>query len=632
MTLRQHSFTRTLSTVSIAGLLVWSCSVAYADDPDETFTGAFRIGYRSVDVGGSETKYREDLNYDDGPRLFDFRLDFEPRKGTFADLVTLDVSNFGGDPFETLHFALRKYGKLDLSYSRTKSDFFYEDTILPLELSDPSLSNGGDFHTFDFDRVRDRANFGFRFSPRAKLDVGFERFTKQGESTTTLDIQRDEFEVDKPIDESYDNLRVGFEYAWKKTTLIIEEQVREYENNVEIFLPGQSAGENPTNATSLNFFFLDQPYSYDSVQHSMRVNTRPNKNLIVTVAAVIQSLALDVEAAESSDGIDFRGAPFATDLSGAGDIDRDTVMFDFDLSYLINDRVALIAGAYSRQLDQEGRFVFGNDRNLGDWEIDTLGGEVGVEVSVSRDVTLAAGVSIESRDVEHDASDSGGPLVPNETGTDRDGIFARLAWRPGERFHLEASYETGSIDDPFTLASPTDRNRLRLNAAYKRENGFYAQGTFIAQSLENDNSGWEADRDQVTVRVGFQRSGFDLGAGYTTYDVERDADRTITTLPGFGGGVSFPFPILFAAESDFLDARLRWQANERITLGTDLRRYENAGNFGLERDDLRAFAEVMVFEDYSVHLSYRTIDYDEDAADFDDYDAEIIELSVGYRW
>lgn len=622
---------RFLLALMAATLTLGVPSFAAADEVSN-FTGAFRIGYRSVDVGGAESKYREDLDYDDGARLFAFRFELKPENDRFVDLVTLDVGNLGGDPFESIYFGVRKFGKLDFAYSRTKSDYFYEDTILPVSQSNPSLSNAGDFHTFDFDRVRDRATFGFQLAPRAKLDVGFERFTKRGESTTTLDIQRDEFELDRPIDESYDNLRVGFEYAWERATLIVEEQVREYENHYEVFLPGQSLGENPDDATILDFFFLDQPYSYDSLQHTVRLNARPNDRWIVTAAAVVQTLELDIDAVETSQGIDFRGNPFSTDAIGAGDIDRDTQMVEIDLSYLVNDRVAIIAGARRHQLDQDGRFRFADGLNLGDWDIETTGAEVGVEVAATPALTLAAGVSFESRDVEHDASDGGGPLEPETSTTDRDGVFARLAWRPNKRFHLEASYETSTIDDPFTLTSPTDRDRLRLSAEYKHVSGFYARGTYVAQQLENDEGNWDVDRDQITARFGYRRDGLDVAAGYTTYDVDRVADRTVTTLPGFGGGVSFPFPIFFEAESDFLDARLRYRTNDRVTLGVDLRQYETDGVFALERDDLRAYCELTLAEGYLIHLGYRTVDYDEDAASFDDYDADILEVSVGYRW
>ena len=33
-----------------------------------------------------------------------------------------------------------------------------------------------------------------------------------------------------------------------------------------------------------------------------------------------------------------------------------------------------------------------------------------------------------------------------------------------------------------------------------------------------------------------------------------------------------------------------------------------------------------------VHLGYRTVDYNEKDFDFDDYDADILEAGIGYRW
>ena len=44
------------------------------------------------------------------------------------------------------------------------------------------------------------------------------------------------------------------------------------------------------------------------------------------------------------------------------------------------------------------------------------------------------------------------------------------------------------------------------------------------------------------------------------------------------------------------------------------------------------FAETEILEDYRLRLGWRNVDYDEDTFDFDDYDAEILELGLGYRW
>jgi len=601
---------------------------------DGKLTGRFLVGYRSVDVGGTETKFREDINLDDGGRLFELNFDYIPTDEVrqLADRIQLDVTNFGGDPFEGFRFSVQKYGNYDFRYNRTKSAYFYHDVILPVELGTPALTDAGDFHTFDFDRVRDTASLKIDLSKRAKVDVGFERFTKRGDSTTTLDVQRDEFELDKPVEESYDDFHVGFEYAWPKVTLILEERHRDYENDVEIFLPGFSVGENPTNATTLDFFFLDQPYAFESDQHTVRVNARPIGKLLIRASAILQSLDLDVEAEETSQGVDFTGRPFTTDLSGGGEIERDTELLDVDFSCLVTERVAIIGGVRRHHLEQDGTFDFGADRNRSLWDVKTTGYELGVEANLSTEMTVSAGLRFESRDVRSDHVTEGSALIPEEESTDQDGFFGSVHWRPSKYLTVDASFENSSYDEAFTLSSPTDRDRLSLRAKVKGKKGFYAQGSYVANRFDNDASGWAADRDELTMRVGCRKKTYDVAVGYSLIEADRRIDQSVTTRPGFGGGVTFLFPILYRSDADFFEGRVRYKARSNLTLGGDFRLYDNTGSFGIERDDLRGWVEIGVGNGYLLHVGYRTIDYDEKRVDFDDYDADIAELSVGYRW
>ena len=599
---------------------------------DGNFSGRFLVGYRNVDIDGSITKYREDLNLDDGPRLFELNFDYEaPEESRHLDRLQLDVTSFGGDPFETLRFSARKHGRYDLKYHRVKSDYFYADTILPVALSQPSLSNAGDFHTFDFERVRDTASFGFRFNQRAKLDVGFERFTKRGEATTTLDVQRDEFELDQVIDESYNQFHVALELTWPRATLILQEEVRDFDNAVEIFLPGLSLGEDPEDATILDFFFLEQPYSLESIQHTVRLNAHPNDRFLIRAAASLQNLDLDAEASERSQGIDFAGRPFTTDLAGGGDIERDSDLIDVDVSYLIGDRVALIGGVRRHHFDQTGAYLFGGDPASGSWDVETTGAEAGIEFHVTPRLSLGGGARLENREAMH--ATLGGGLDSSDTEeTEHTGFFANLAWRPSKAFRLDLEVEDSSYDDPFTLSSPTDRQRWRLRGRYRWSNGCYFQGTYLAYRFENDPSGWQSDRDQLEARGGWRRDGLDLGVGYSRIESDREIDQSVITAPGFGGGVRFLYPILYTSEADYLDGRLRWQLDPRWTVGGDLRFYENDGSFAHQRRDLRAYVELALDIGYLVRIGYRDIDYDEDAFDFDDHDARITELAVGYAW
>ena len=615
----------------LAALLLLAPLSLAAEEMTGSFSGSFKVGFRNVDVGGSENKYKEDYNIGEGPRLFDLRLELVPELGArnLADEITVDIANFGGDAFETMGLAVRKFGSYDLRYDRRKSSYFYNDIILLPAQANVRESTGGDFHTFNFDRVRDTASLKIDLSKAAKLTFGFDRFVKTGDSTTTLDIQRDEFELDKPIEEDMTEYQLGFEYAWDKVTLILDERRREYENIVEIFLPGFSAGENPPpNPASLDFIFFDRPYDFVSYDHTLRLIARPTKRFLVQAAATLQDLDMDIEASERSQGRTFAGQPFTTNLRGEGGIERDLQLLDFDMTYRINDRFALTGSVFSRSLEQEGEFVFGNAPSASIWEIDTNGGEIGAQFLISTAWSISGGVRVENRDVEEGAIEgSGEPEAEEEPSTEATGYFATLAFRPNKHFNFSLEAENLSYDDPFTLISPTDNQRIRLRGQYKTDGGWGFSAAYTMRSIENDDSNWESDQDQADLRVSYKKGGLTASLGYAFVDINRDVDQRVVFLPA---NVRL-IPLHYEANSDFIDGHLYWKINDRFAFGSDCRLYDNSGTFALTRDDLRGYVDVGL-GDYTLTLGYRTVDYNEDRFNFDDYDADILELAIGYRW
>jgi hypothetical protein len=619
---------RCCAVLLLAAMLGGATAIAQEDGSD-WLSGRLLVGYRTVDVGGADRKYKEDINVDDGPYLAHLRFDLSPpgELSEFADRITLDVNDFGGQPFETIDLNVHKFGAYRFSYERRESEYFYEDLILTPDLADPNASTGGDFHHFDFERVRDAVKLDLTISDASKLWLGFDRYTKSGESTTTLDVQRDEFELDKPVDESFYQYAVGYQYSWEKVTLSFEERIRSYDNVVEIFLPGFSEGENaPPDPTSLDFFFLNQPYDLDSNEHVGRLIARPTDRLRIRASASLQDLDLDVEASERSQGIDFTGDPFTTDLTGAGDVERDMSLFDVDVFYLLNDRIGLTAGVYSHELDQDGQMEFGASFNLGTWEIETTGVEAGAEFVLGTDLTLAAGLASETRETTYDQVQDG-TLAPQTEETDRTGYYATLSWSPTRAFRLTATAEDNSYDDPFALASPTDRRRVRVRGLYRLPSGLFLSGSYAQSSVDNDDSGWSADSDDLAVRLGYSAPALDLSVGYSFIDLEREIDQLVT-----GGGRQDLFAIFYQADTDFIDGRARFEATDRLTIGADVRVFQNDGSFGLDRSDYRGYVELALAPAYVLHLGYRSIDYDEDEFDFDDYDANLAELAFGYRY
>ena len=588
-------------------------------------TGSASLGVRSVEVEGAEAKYREDLNLDDGARLFGVPLDYAPRVGeTPVDRIELDADNLGGDPFERIHLDVRRYDAYHLKLDRRRSEYFYDDTILPAALASVSGSTGGDFHTFDFERVRSTASLDIDVTPATQVSVGLERQTRTGDSTTTLSVERDEFDLEKPLDESLNVLNLGVRHAWKRVTMIVDEQVRDFENTSELFLPGASPGRNGADAAELQFFRFDQTYDYGSRSHGVRVLAEPTARLDVNAGWRLEDLELDLRGDEHARGTSAAGLPYETQRSGPGDVDRAIEIANLGLGYAATERIRLVGELRRSTLEQNGELMMGTNVGASEWEISTDGYELGAELALSPAVTVAAGWSREARATTYgwlyDAAGAGESI-----GTDRAGYFARLTLDLTGGLELSASVEDNSIDDPFTLASPTSSVRYNVTARRRWSNGLSLSGSYRNTDIDNDQSNWLADTEQATLRLTYQRQRLQLSSGYTRVDIARSVEQSVAA-----GTRITVFVIDYTAASMFRDASAYWRLNDRFAIGGDLRSYDNHGSFKLARDDWRAVLDVRVSAEYTLQVTYRELDYVED--EYDSYDAEILELAFGLRW
>ena len=149
-----------LALLACLGLCL-PAAAAGSEQEEGGFVGQVALGYRSVDVGGSENKYREDVNLADGPLLYHLSFNLVP-DGTVrsaVDEIWADLNDVGGQPFETYRFGLRKHGSYTFTYDRQESDYFYNDTLLTDGAAVP------DPETWDVRRVRQRAKLGLELNP-----------------------------------------------------------------------------------------------------------------------------------------------------------------------------------------------------------------------------------------------------------------------------------------------------------------------------------------------------------------------------------------------------------------------------------------------------------------------------------
>src|SRR5215813_4736392 len=99
-------------------------------------SGSITTGFRFTDVNGYRPKYQELFDLNGGLRLLDLNLagQFAAKPGSFADRYSLTMSGFGGDPFSTLQFNIRKTRRYDLRINFRQSHYYWnrnDSAMLP---------------------------------------------------------------------------------------------------------------------------------------------------------------------------------------------------------------------------------------------------------------------------------------------------------------------------------------------------------------------------------------------------------------------------------------------------------------------------------------------------------------------
>ena len=616
----------TLAAIVFACVLSMGLSL-FAQDQDDTFYGSFRIGFRSVDTSGADFKYREDINLDTGVRLFDFSLHYTPGEQykKLFDRIDINIYNFGGDPFETLGLSIQKFGKYKFQYDRRKAAYFYHDQY---EVSGIPY----DHHTFNFDRIMDSALFKILFGKLADFYVNFDRYSKTGESITTLDINRIEFEFNKPVQEESKQLAVGVDFHLKRYSVIFEEKIQEYENTNSFFLPGfADGGAEAGYPSSLDYFFLNQPYDFRTYTHTVRFNGRPFDSLLIKGSAQYSDQDLNLTYSESASGIDYIGAPFTYSDSGQGSFNRKIQLYDFDMTYLLSNRLAAVGAVRYHDFEQDGSLTIDGSTESADLGFDTLGLEGGLQYQFSSKLGLTLGYRYETRDLE------GTETVTNETESLRHGFFGNLKWDFRRAFKLTLDYQRGYYDGPYTLISPTLFDRFRATAKWKVKQ-FDFSGSYLYTRTESEipSELWESTRNQLKLRAGYSTENFKIFAGYSLIAIRHESNRTVAYPPSWSGPAgTFLWTVDYDGKSHLFDGSLSLKLGDRWQIGGYTNIYSNTGNevfWDISRTMAKGYLEYMFNNGFSAQVGYRYVDFKEKDSGFNDYKAHIFEISFGYRW
>jgi hypothetical protein len=585
---------------------------------------------RTVDVDGDRSKYRQHLNLHSGVHLEELvvRAHRDDRgQGLAPDRIDIGLYGLGREPFQRMDLRVQAYGRYRFDYQRRESEYRYDNLLIdPAEASIPG-STGGDFHTFDVDRVFDRARLEVAASERATVTLGYDRHRRSGDSTITLSEQREEFVLDKPVDETLQIAEFGFRYLWDTVTVALTERYREYDNDAVTLLPGFSEGSNPAAPGSLDRYRLHRPWRYRGWEHGLKVQARPRLADGRRAEIDLDAIRIDLDgrhrAVESVQGTTFAGAPFTRDRAGGGRLDHETTVLRLRGRYPVSESLRLVGGVSRRELDQRGSLIWDGDEILSDWALTTTALEAGFEVNLAPGVSGAAGWIGERR--EQRLRGEGEIGAAFDTSTRHDGYFAELTWRASDRLTLRLDAEDASIDGAFTLTSATERSRWRAQARYRFNDAWSMTASHRHGRQHNANSRWTWRDRQTTVRL--HRTGPRLSLALGTARIEQDRD---VLAPVSNGLRTVIFDIDYAGDARLHDAAATWRLTDALSVGASIHGLRNRGSFAVSRDDFRGHLTFMAPSGYGASLAYRYLDFEEGGLEA--FDARIVELSLRRDW
>lgn len=600
------------------------------------------FGYRAVDTKGAYDKYKEDFNLEKGVRLFNFQLSYiapENLKKLF-DRVDLSVRNFGGDPFESFSFTAQKYGLYRFQYERKKSTYFYAD---PRMIGSQTYF---DMKQFDFDRVSDRATLNATVAKPLDVFFDFNRYSKTGNSTTSLDLNRNEFEFEKPVSEKLFEYAVGLNLHMERYGLVLEQRRQEFENANSYFLAGgyTDGGAGAIYPSAVSYFSLAQPYDSKTDITSLRLNARPFDNLILRGSARWSGQDTSLSYAENAQGIDYLGRAYLDNFQGKSSFTRDIALYDFDLTYFLSRKLAIVGAVRYNTFAQEGLFKTGAAEEITALDFKTLGLEAGLQYLPSSRLALTVGYRNETRTMGESEVVEEGPEIGQETV--RQGFFGNLKWNL-KALKLTLDYQRSDYDDPFTLISPTQFDRFRATIRTQIKN-FTLSAGFLSSKIRNEIDGglnfraiyaeddfsdlWKSSNTQFNLRLGYHTGKIDFGIGYAAINFKQDSQRQIAYNPGWTGpGGTFPWTIAYEGKSNLVDAAFSWTLDPAWRFGATVNSYQNKGFWPIDRMIFKVYLEHTFGGGFLGQAGYRYINFEEKDSNVN-YTAGILELSCGYRW
>jgi hypothetical protein len=621
--------------------------------------GSIDAGYRSVDVVGNEDKYREDINLSDGAlRLFGLDLRYVPVEATWFDSLTLDARGVGGEPHTNARFGMRKASAYNLDLRYRSSDFFYRDAGY-------FFSDIGDLHSWDARREFLDFDLDVDVSDPVTLRFGADQMKRGGGSTTSRNVQQEVFVLDRPVDQKAADYWAGVDVRIGWVDLTVEQHFTSNENTWEL---STADSDGVTSGGSfLDDYLQVRREDADAPISRISLIGTPGDQVVFFVGYARINAELDFETRGAWGGIDFDSMPFRTTLTNTGKVDRESDLWDAEVTIGVHENIDLSFDFSHRSYDQDGTInsveeqIGGTDAGTfvvrGDLHNELELGTIGIIADWRATPTLsfAAGAGRQERTKEFQLS---GPAVETERTIYRAGV----RWRPNPMWNLRLDYEEGDDGGPLTPISVTSTDRLRIRTDVRPMERLSLSLSYRDESKENDESTplglptddippatdiflAEFDTTTLAFDIIWNDERYDIRAGYSRTEIDSDAHIVYIVETVFSpvfNLVTTRDRSAYTADFEVTHAEIRYRFNTAWSAGARGLLTDNTGTFPVENTVYGADVRYEHAAGWYARAAFDTYDYDEDnpyagdpanlTPDVNDYSADLWTVAVGYRF
>ena len=334
---------------------------------DYAVTSSIEFGYRGLSVDGDHRKYRSDLNYSAGPRLFDTSFLLKAKdghNGGLFDSLLVTTTGWGADPNGHMRISAEnpKWYRFEGSYRRFRY-FRFLNTLAnpnwvfsPPEFSVPPNPVTGEH---GFDTKQHLGDYDLTILPKNELirfNVGFSPERYSGPAFTNYHVGGDEFNLLSELRSRANDFRFGADGKLGPIDYSFLQGFRRFRDDSFIDLglnPGINL--NPTTA-GLNSIHRDEPTRGKVNYTRLSVHSLVAKKLDLTARYIYSNAKSNTLFSEGFTGVNWNarvtGFPTTPPNSTPNtlnlgtynitqDVERPNTIGDFGLTWLATSKLRI---------------------------------------------------------------------------------------------------------------------------------------------------------------------------------------------------------------------------------------------------------------------------------------------------